>query len=424
MDPRLLDASDTGNVDQLYSLVRENFLILNAASLVDGDIPLHVASMAGQVNFVSEVLKLKTEFADELNQDGFGPLHITMARGNVDIVQELLKVGNRLCLGKGREERIPLHYSVIKGRNEVLMELVSACPKSIEKVTAWRESTLHLAVKNSRFEALKLLVVEFLLSGDAIDKDLIEVNARNEAGLTPLDILLLINNEADEAEIAKILTRLGATRARGLPSVVVATEDPEPPTDQSNRHHQSRRTWTDRCISFLKVKDESTQWLSASSTRKKGTPPGCAERLARRCCSDHYRYLSSRASTAGWTLAGRFRILKQQHQRRQQQELIAQCWPGDFGDEEPGFIHPLPHPQLGRILCLHPDDLHSDVGIPNPNGAASSSVYPDYDTAMGSLTPNTACTIVSWVSQLWKVVALLTVEAENVMITEASKEIM
>lgn len=56
------------------------------------------------------------------------------------------------------------------------------------------------------------------------------MNARNEAGLTPLDILLLINNEAGDAEIAKILTRLGATRARGLPSVVVATEDPEPPT--------------------------------------------------------------------------------------------------------------------------------------------------------------------------------------------------
>lgn len=158
MDPRLLEASHTGNVDQLYSLVRENVLILNAASLVDGDNPLHIASMAGHVNFVREVLKLKTEFADELNQDGFSPLHIAAARGDVDIVRELLKVGNRLCLVKGREERIPLHNSVIKGRSEVLKELMSACPDSIEVVTARRESALHLAVKNSRFEALKLLV--------------------------------------------------------------------------------------------------------------------------------------------------------------------------------------------------------------------------------------------------------------------------
>ncbi|KAI6679907.1 hypothetical protein NL676_033788 [Syzygium grande] len=292
MDPSLLEASHTGNVDQLSSLVREDARILNAASLVDGDNPLHIASMAGHVNFVREVLKLKTEFADELNQDGFSPLHIAAARGDVDIVRELLKVGNRLCLLKGREERIPLHYSVIKGRSEVLKELVTACPDSIEEVTARRESALHLAVKNSRFEALKLLVqqlkqsnkehvmnwrdgqgnqilhvavVEFLLSSYAIDKDPVEVNAINEAGLTPLDILLLVNSEAGDAEIAEILTRSGAMRSRGLPSssvVTVATEEPEPQTDQSNGHrHQSRRTWTDCCTRFLKLKFEVPQWF-------------------------------------------------------------------------------------------------------------------------------------------------------------------
>ncbi|XP_056161801.1 ankyrin repeat-containing protein BDA1-like [Syzygium oleosum] len=312
MDPRLLEASHTGNVDQLYSLVRENVLILNAASLVEGDNPLHIASMAGHVNFVREVLKLKTEFADELNQDGFSPLHIAAARGDVDIVRELLKVGNRLCLVKGREERIPLHNSVVKGRSEVLKELVSACPDSIEEVTARRESALHLAVKNSRFEALKLLVqqlkqsnkehvmnwrdgqgnqilhlavarkqyeaMEFLLSGYAIDKDLVEVNARNEAGLTPLDILLLVNSEAGDAEIAEILTRSGATRSRGLPSssmVTMATEDPEPQTDQSNgRLHQSRRTWTDRCTCFLKLKFETPRWFKDFEYRKGRDSPG------------------------------------------------------------------------------------------------------------------------------------------------------
>ncbi|XP_030477246.1 ankyrin repeat-containing protein BDA1-like [Syzygium oleosum] len=295
MDPRLFDASHTGNVNQLNSLVRENALILEAASLVNGHNPLHVASMAGHLNFVREVLKLKTEFADELNQDGFSPLHIAAARGDVDIVRELLKVGNRLCLVKGREERIPLHYSAIKGRSEVLKELVLACPDSIEEVTARRESVLHLAVKNSRFEALKFLVqqlkrsnkeralnwrdsqgnhilhlamarkqyeaMEFLLSGYAIDKDLVEVNAINGAGLTPLDILFLVNNEVGDAEIAEILTRSGATRARGLPSssmVMVATEDPEAQTDQSSGN-RGRSTWTNYCTCFLKLDYERIQ---------------------------------------------------------------------------------------------------------------------------------------------------------------------
>ncbi|XP_030550899.2 ankyrin repeat-containing protein BDA1-like [Rhodamnia argentea] len=316
MDPRLFEASYTGNVDRLYSLVKENVLILNAASLAEGDNPLHVASMAGHASFAREVLKLRTEFANELNQDGFSPLHIAAARGDVNMVRELLKVGSRLCLVKGREERIPLHYSAIKGRGEVLKELVSACPDSLEEVTARRESVLHLAVKNSQFEVFKLLVqqlkwlnkehvlncrdgqgnqilhlavarkqyevVEFLVSGDPIEKDLIEVNARNEAGLTPLDILLLINNETGDVEIAEILTRCGATRATGLPSVVtVATEDPEPRTGQSNGHHlqspgrhNSRRTWTSRCTSFLRVKEERTQWLEYFKYKRERDSPG------------------------------------------------------------------------------------------------------------------------------------------------------
>ncbi|XP_018727620.1 ankyrin repeat-containing protein BDA1 [Eucalyptus grandis] len=312
MDPRLFEASQTGNVDQLYSLVRENVLILDVASLVDGYNPLHVASLAGHVNFVREILKLKMELADELNQDGFSPLHIAAARGDVDIVRELLKVGSRLCLVKGREERIPLHYSVIKGRSEVLKELVLACPDSIEEVTARRESALHLAVKNSRFEALKLLVqqlklsnkehilnwqdgqgnrilhlavarkqyevVKFLLSGDAIDKDMIEVNARNEAGLTPLDSLLLVNNEASDVEIVEILTRSGATRGTGLPSgsmVTVATEEPQPQTDQSNENgRRSRRTWTDRCPCFLKVSHERDEWFEEFQYKKGRDSPG------------------------------------------------------------------------------------------------------------------------------------------------------
>ncbi|KAK3433928.1 ankyrin repeat-containing protein ITN1-like [Eucalyptus grandis] len=151
MDPWLFEASHTGDVDQLCSLVRENDLILDVASLVNG---------YDHVNFVTEILKLKMELADELNQDGFSPLHIAAARGDVDIVRQLLKmkVGHRLCLVRGREERIPLHYSVIKGRSEVLKELFSACPDSIKEVTARRESALHLAVKNSRFEAFKLLM--------------------------------------------------------------------------------------------------------------------------------------------------------------------------------------------------------------------------------------------------------------------------
>ncbi|KAF8032208.1 hypothetical protein BT93_D1202 [Corymbia citriodora subsp. variegata] len=127
--------------------------------------------------------------------------------------------------------------------------------------------TLHLAVARKQYE-----VVKFLLSGEAIDQNLIEVNARNEAGLTPLDILVLVNSEASDAEIAEILMRSGATRPVGSPSVVVATGDPEPQTEQSNRNHfQSRRTWTGRCLYFLV--NGGSPWLEYFMYKKERESP-------------------------------------------------------------------------------------------------------------------------------------------------------
>ncbi|KAL3742672.1 hypothetical protein ACJRO7_018053 [Eucalyptus globulus] len=251
MDPRLFEASYVENVDQRYSLIRENVLILNIAFLVVGDNPLHVASMAGHMNLVREVLKLRTEFASELNQDGFSPLHIAAARGE-----------GGYCSVAFESEQSP-------GGAKVLKELVSTCPDSVEEVTGRRESVLHLTMKNGQFEAFKLLVllpkrfnkqrvgncrdgqgnqilhlavyrkqyetsvVKFLLSGDAIDKDLIDVNARNEVGLTPLDILLLVNNEAGDAEMVEILMRSRATR---IPTVRVlqVQEERDSPSDVRN----------------------------------------------------------------------------------------------------------------------------------------------------------------------------------------------
>lgn len=158
MDRRLIEAAWTGNIEYLFKLLEEDRCILHAVALAGGETPLHIACMTGHLDFVREVMKLKQDFAEELNQDGFTPLHIAAAHGHIEIVKELLKTDRYLCNHEGRERRIPLHCAVIRGKVVVIKELLSASKDSIENTTVRGETALHLAVKNHQFQAFEALV--------------------------------------------------------------------------------------------------------------------------------------------------------------------------------------------------------------------------------------------------------------------------
>lgn len=158
MDIRLFEASHTGDVQLLHQLLAENPLLLHSLALASTENPLHVASTAGHVDFVKETVRLKPAFVKELNQEGFSPMHIASANGYFEIVRELLKVDPILCRLNGRDQWTPLHYAAARGRVDVVGEMVLACPESVEDVTTQGETALHLAVKNSQFEAIKVVV--------------------------------------------------------------------------------------------------------------------------------------------------------------------------------------------------------------------------------------------------------------------------
>ncbi|KAG5627097.1 hypothetical protein H5410_012315 [Solanum commersonii] len=274
MDRRLREAAQKGDVHHLQSLIKEVPFLLSTVSLAgSNETPLHIACLSLHLEFAKEIIRLRPEFARELNQDGFSPLHIASANGDIEIVKELLKVDRNLCLLKGKDRRIPLHYAVIKGRKHVMKELLVASPDSAEEVTARGETCLHLAVKNHQFEAFKLLlenlkefnkygllnnkdiqgntvlhlatstkqfeVVDLLLDENFVAKGTIDVNSLNKGGLTPLEVLL---KESGDRDIEEILRTSGAVSAEhlqtsqqeGLPqSWVVPVQDPS--NEQSSR---------------------------------------------------------------------------------------------------------------------------------------------------------------------------------------------
>ncbi|XP_042505546.1 ankyrin repeat-containing protein BDA1-like [Macadamia integrifolia] len=280
MDRRLYEAALTGNVVQLQQLLLEDQLILNAVSLSSsGENPLHVASMARHLNFVTEMIRLKPEFAEELNQYGLSPLHIASANGDSDMVRELLKIGSHVCCLQGSERRIPLHYAAMKGRLDVIRELVLACPESAGEGTVQGETALHLALKNNQLEGFGVLVemlkkvkkdsflnkkdelgntilhlaasrkqrqvAELLLTGDGV----IEVNSKNCRGLTPLDVLQMFPSEAGDREIADLLRNAGASRGQ---DVVVSDPSPSSNNIQQTILEQSSPSNVESWIEYFK----------------------------------------------------------------------------------------------------------------------------------------------------------------------------
>ncbi|KAM3323126.1 ankyrin repeat-containing protein BDA1 [Capsicum chacoense] len=228
--------------------------------------------MGGHFNFVKELLKLRKELAGKMSQNGFSCLHIAAANGDLHIVKEMLKVDIGLCLVKGRERRIPLHCAIVKGRVDVIKELLSACVESVEVVTSRGETALHLAVKNSQFEALEVLikhikmfnkmevfhkqdelgnsvlhlaaarkqheVVDLLLNGSLAASWAVGMNSLNQMGFTVLDVFFLSLSEAGDREIEDILRRAGALKA----------------TDVYVKSHSSEATYTKFVLPRRKLK--------------------------------------------------------------------------------------------------------------------------------------------------------------------------
>ncbi|XP_052295463.1 ankyrin repeat-containing protein BDA1-like [Citrus sinensis] len=268
MDRRLIAAALTGDVQNLQQLFVENPLILHTPAFASAGNPLHVASAYGHIDFVKEIIRLKPDFAKEVNQDGFSPMHMASANGQIDVVRGLMKFDQKLCHLQGPERKTPLHFAAIKGRVDVVSEMLSAYGECAEDVSVQRETVLHLAVKNNQFEVVRALVdwirdvkkenilnmkdkqgntalhlatwkrecqaIELLLSHGANASGGLEVNATNHSGLTALDVLLSFPSEAGDREIEEIFWSAGAMRMRDLTLSPIRSPEPYGQTSVDN----------------------------------------------------------------------------------------------------------------------------------------------------------------------------------------------
>lgn len=128
--------------------------------------------------------------AQEVNKDGFSPIHLATAAGHLEIVKELLEKGGIfLCLLKDKEGRTPLHHAAITGRIQIIEEILSRCPQTIDQVTTLGETAPLLAVKHCKFEAFKVLFEK----SKQLEKHEERMNAKDNEGNAILELARATN---------------------------------------------------------------------------------------------------------------------------------------------------------------------------------------------------------------------------------------
>ncbi|KAA8533928.1 hypothetical protein F0562_031445 [Nyssa sinensis] len=117
----------------------------------------------------------------EGNPDNYNDMHFACLKQSVEEVQALIKSHPGLCLEKDNHGRIPLHIAAMEGPEDVVRALVSAYPESVKLTTGLGETAFHLALKNGQYYSFP--VVKML-----VDNSVVQVKAKNDKGLTALEL--------------------------------------------------------------------------------------------------------------------------------------------------------------------------------------------------------------------------------------------
>ncbi|KAI4355602.1 hypothetical protein L6164_004359 [Bauhinia variegata] len=198
---------------------------------------IHVAASRGHTGVVRELLNKYSELVQVLDDNGNSPLHHACYKGHTEIVSVLLTRDANLASQYNKNGHTPLHVAVINGKVSTLRVFVCKAPTSLNRCTREEETIFHLAVRRGHYEALEFLMLfsngTFLHCDDIygnsvlhlavrggcykmakyiIYKTKLDINARNDEGITALDMLDQAKDSAEKRQLEAIIIGAGGKR--------------------------------------------------------------------------------------------------------------------------------------------------------------------------------------------------------------------
>ncbi|XP_044476677.1 ankyrin repeat-containing protein BDA1-like [Mangifera indica] len=232
MDERLQNAAMEGDVEALFSILEEDPNVLERIDQVSFvTTPLHTAAREGKIHFAKEILNLKPSFARKRDHIGRSPLHLALEGKHQqkelsprdldleekyqELVTWLIKHDSEVVRVKAKGMVTPLHYAAQLDDESSVADFLYVCPLSIEDLTVKSETVVHVAVKNGRLKAFKVLL-GWLRRFDK--EEMLEW--KDEEGNNPLHTAV----SADQPEMVKLLIgylKVNIKNSKGLTALDV-----------------------------------------------------------------------------------------------------------------------------------------------------------------------------------------------------------
>ncbi|UKZ61704.1 uncharacterized protein TrAtP1_002961 [Trichoderma atroviride] len=199
----VLGAVTGENEDILLKLLRKGANVNDADE--DGYSALHLAINNQNQRIVHALLDSKADIDAVVSGRNYTPLHIAVRQGQIEIVQILLNRGTNTRIPNFRGFS-PLQQALHSGDLAAAQKLIEHDKKATTKAVLERcdrgNTPLHTLSARNWLDENKCKILEELLS---ISSE-IEINAKNDEKLTPLD-LALIEAWGDRLFIAKLLEK-------------------------------------------------------------------------------------------------------------------------------------------------------------------------------------------------------------------------
>ncbi|GKU91867.1 hypothetical protein SLEP1_g5681 [Rubroshorea leprosula] len=142
------------------------------------------------------------------DQEGNTVLHIAALNND----PQLLKVDRDLARVKGKGGETPLHFAADHEALDLLVEFLGSCPECITDVNIHGQTAFHVAVKNGRYEAAKLLASWICSSihKDSTTWESVVLNGADHEGNTVLHIAALNNHP----EMVRLLLKFNISKKK------------------------------------------------------------------------------------------------------------------------------------------------------------------------------------------------------------------
>eukprot|EP01018_Ginkgo_biloba_P040833 Gb_06243 [translate_table: standard] len=213
MDSRLFEAAQLGDNQAMLHLVHESPDVLDQVTKSNENTALHVASRAGQSEFVSEILRIRPQLlnvvnrrldtalheaareghtavvkillehdshlAYKVNQQCETALFTASEEGHLSVVKQLLQIAYLISMESEKpDERTSLHAAAIRGHSDIIRELAKVKPGLVRKADNQGTTPLHSAASQGHLEVTRALL--------SVDPDI--CYALDGSGRTPLHV--------------------------------------------------------------------------------------------------------------------------------------------------------------------------------------------------------------------------------------------